>query len=116
MTKKCHDERKNKKINAKNLCGLHGLKSDIFLISKMNYFISIDTGNAHIASILKIPTFVIKLSNSLKGHWDQLNSTTMNSSCDCQGKGFKACELNQRKCIMSLSPSLVLKNFINTLN
>jgi ADP-heptose:LPS heptosyltransferase len=106
----------NKSLKTKNICGLYSIKKDIFLISKMNYFLSIDSGNAHIASILKIPTLVIMSSASLKGNWNALNGVSLNAPCDCQGKGYKACELNQRKCIMSLCPSSVLKIFINTLN
>ena len=102
----------NKSLKSKNICGLYSIKNDIFLISKMKYFIGVDSGNSHIASILKIPTLVIMCSATLKGHWSPLNSITMNTTCDCQGKGFELCKLNQRKCISSLYPSLVLEKFI----
>lgn len=102
----------NKSLKAKNICGLYSIKEDFFLISKMKYFISIDSGNAHIASILKIPTLVIMSSATLKGNWSPLNSINLNAPCDCQGKGFELCQSNQRKCILSLNPSLVLKKFI----
>lgn len=104
--------KKNMDLKGKNICGLYSIKSDIFLISKMKYFISIDSGNAHIASILKIPTLVIMSSATLKGHWSPINSITLNNLCNCQGKGFNLCKLNQRKCILSLNPTIVFKKFI----
>jgi ADP-heptose:LPS heptosyltransferase len=106
----------NGNLQSKNLCGLYPLKSDFFLIGNMNYFISIDSGNAHIASITKVPTLVIMSAANPPGKWTPINAKIINVHCDCAGMGYFFCKQNNQLCILTLSPSSVFKKFIELSN
>ena len=106
----------NSNLQSKNLCGLYPLKSDFFLIANMNYFMGIDSGNAHIASITKVPTLVIMSAANSPGQWTPINAKIINVHCGCAGKGYLICKQNNQSCTLSLSPSSVFKKFIELLN
>lgn len=103
-----------------NLCGKLSVTESFSFIKNIDLFIGIDSGLIHAAAALDIPSILLNGSTSLK-RWtprsDKCTILTKNFPCSpcCIQAGAKKGCLNQTpKCMLALTPDMVidkLKNF-----
>ncbi len=91
-------------INKTNLSDL------IYLIENAKYFVTMETGTAHLASFLNTKTVVISPSNYVKGIWQSKSSNVfyLRKDISCSPCLHKTCKFGDNRCINSFDVNDVL--------
>lgn len=104
-----------KKINhktIKNYSGKLTLLESADLINECDFYIGLDTGPSHIASIVKTKSINIFSSRNIPNEWFPLNSRVIYHDVNCKGCRLQTCLKYNAKCIKSITPNEVYMEFI----
>lgn len=94
-----------------NLCEQTNISELSYIISKLNLFITNDSGPMHIASSFKIPT--IALFGPTNAHetspYQNQNAKIISLNLKCSPCMKRVCPINSHNCMKDITPELVLK-------
>jgi heptosyltransferase II len=101
--------------NIQNLAGQTSIERLIEQISKLDLFITGDSGPMHIAASFQIPTIsIFGSTNHLEtSQWRNDNSVLVRKNLDCQPCMKRSCPLNHHNCMKSIKANDVLKEVQN---
>jgi heptosyltransferase II len=97
--------------NYRNLSGKTSIDDLVMYISKLNLFITGDSGPMHIAASFKIPTVsIFGPTNYIEtSQWMNINSTIVKKTLDCQPCMKRTCPLGHHNCMKLIKPDEVLQ-------
>ena len=96
----------------KNYSGKLTLLESANLINQCDFYIGLDTGPSHIASIVKTKSINIFSSRNIPNEWFPLNSRVIYRDISCKGCRLKTCLKYDAKCIKSIKPTEVYDEFV----
>ena len=98
-------------IASLNLAGKTTVEELIYCISKLNLFITNDSGPMHIAAAFKIPTVAIFGPTDYKStsQWKNPHSKIISLDLECAPCMKRVCPLKHHKCMKDLTPDMVIK-------
>ncbi len=94
-----------------NLAGKTTIEELMAAISKLNLFITNDSGPMHIAAAFKIPTVAIfgPTDYTSTSQWKNPKSKIVALNLDCSPCMKRVCPLKHHKCMKDLTPNMVIK-------
>ena len=98
--------------NYRNYAGKLSILKSASIINSADFYIGLDNGPSHIASILKKNMISIFSSRNLPGEWYPYNSKVMYTKISCMGCRLRVCKKYNSKCIKSISPQDVFSMFV----
>ena len=96
----------------KNYSGKLTILESANLINECDFYIGLDTGPSHIASIVKTKSINIFSSRNIPNEWFPLNSRVIYRDISCKGCRLQTCLKYNAKCIKSITPIEVYDEFI----
>ena len=112
IAKEIEDDLKEKGVkNYINLAGKTSIDELVLAISKLNIFITNDSGPMHIAAAFKIPTIAIFGPTNYKetSPWNHPKSKIISLNLECSPCMKRTCPLKHHKCMEDISSNMVIK-------
>jgi len=111
IAKDIEDIIKNESIKSINLAGKTSIEELVYYISKLNLFITNDSGPMHIAAAFKIPTVAIFGPTNYKStsQWKNPKGKIVSLDLECAPCMKRVCPLKHHKCMKDLTPDMVIK-------
>jgi len=97
--------------NGLNLCGKTSPRVSAAVLKKTNIFIGHDSGPIHLAACVGVPCIGIFSARNPPGKWYPrgIHNTIIYHRPECWGCGLEVCEVQQKKCILSITTSEVIQ-------
>ncbi len=94
-----------------NICGKVSLRECAAVLGKTNLFIGHDSGPMHLAGAMGIPIVAVFAAINIPRKWFPRGDRNhiIYHKTDCAGCGLTVCIDQQKKCILSISPTEVLE-------
>lgn len=97
-------------VKVRNLCGKTSLNELCALISRLNFFVSNDSGAMHIAAFYQTPTIAIfgPTRFTQTSPWQCKNAKILHLNLPCQPCMKRECPLKHHACMADLKPEFVI--------